>query len=457
MVLCLPQKQTYTITTMIRLNLLTLITAVLLGGNLFSAQVTQYLKLAVTENSNVTVQQPFAMTFAFSIVGTDGLDANDNGNQYSINTSGNDVFPFSLSSNNDIITLNDARPDLEGYKRIRIGFLSKFPAEIKVLASAFGNTPGDSTNRPTYAWIEQISTGYIYMFFGDTVKINIPENLDFTADFYLHTGPFIKTGHTNETCFQSFDGDVSVINPNCNKWNLSIYKNSVLILCDSVFQPDTTIGNLSAGNYILITSVNSIPVDSTNLIITSAPQIIADFTIDNYTPLVNEQVSFTNVSVGTVTYFWTFGDGGTDTQEHTAHQYENAGVYEVVLVITNEFGCQHSVFDSVYVSPGAPMANQAPNFDQLFENNNNAVYANATDSRTPGFEIYSTDAQRIIVAQTASEVMNITIINVSGQVISTTETHESKIALDVPATGIYIVRVVNAKSDVELKTIMVTN
>jgi hypothetical protein len=45
----------------------------------------------------------------------------------------------------------------------------------------------------------------------------------------------------------------------------------------------------------------------------------------------------------------------------------------------------------------------------------------------------------------------------SGQVISTTETSAMSIALEVPATGIYIVRAINAKKEVQTKTIMVTN
>jgi PKD repeat protein len=382
------------------------------------------------------------------------------GNQNSINILGNDVFPFSLSSNGDIITQTDARPDLNSYKRIQFGFASKFPATIKVLACAFGNTPGDSTNRPTYAWIEQISTGTIYYFFGDTAKIEIPANLNFTADFYLHTGPYIATNYLDETCFGAYDGELSVSNPNCSAWNLTIYKNAVLLFSDSIFQQDTTISTLTAGTYTVITYINSIPVDSTEIIIGSEPQIIADFTIDNYTPTTDDTVNFTNISTvpSSVSYYWSFGDGNDDNQTSTSNRYFLPGAYEIVLTITSASGCQATVFDSVWVtatsSGGNDLMSQGAGFGQVFENTNTVA---TTDSKHNPVSMYAGESNRIMITQIEAAPVSIIIMNVSGQVISTTETDNTKIELEVPATGIYIVRVINAKKEVQVKTIMVAN
>ncbi|MDF3025713.1 MAG: hypothetical protein K0S23_20 [Fluviicola sp.] len=38
-------------------------------------------------------------------------------------------------------------------------------------------------------------------------------------------------------------------------------------------------------------------------------------------------------------YYWTFGDGGTSTEEHPLHIYQNAGTYSVELTIISTIGC----------------------------------------------------------------------------------------------------------------------
>ncbi len=449
---------------MTRKNLLSITAAVLLTGNAFAAQVTQYLKLSVTENSNVTVQQTFSLVYAFSLSGTDGLDANDMGNQYSISNPGDDVYPFSISSNADILTSQDSRPDLGGYKRIQMGFLSKFPSTIKVVASAFGNT-ADSTNRPSYAYIEQISTGYKYYFLNDTAKIEIPENLDYTADFYLHTGPTsILVELTDETCFGSFDGALTVHNTNCNAWSLTVYKNSNLFSCDSVFQPDTTLANLGAGTYTLITSVNSVNIDSTVVVMTSEAQIIVDFTMDNNIVTTDDVVNFYDVSplsFSTFTYSWDFGDSNGDILPSTSHQYSIAGTYEVTLTLTSLSGCSATNFDSVYVSQGMTVSSS---FNQVmnYNNNNNTLMAYVADSALGkpyiSNEIFTTEVPfRIMVVQNEPQMMSVMILSMSGQLISITETAEAKVEFEVPAAGAYIVRIINAKKEVQSKTVMVSN
>lgn len=461
---------------MTRKYLLILTAAVLLTGSVFAAQVTQFLKLTITENSNVLVQQPFAFLCAFSLSGNNSLDANDMGNQNSIGNPGDNVYPFSVSSNGYIITQQDARPTLSGYKKIQIGFLSKNPATIKVLASSFGNTPSDSTNRPTFAWIEQISTGYKYYFLGDTCKFDIPANLNYTADFYLHTGLPVNVGITDATCFGTFTGYVLVANPTCNAWKLDILLNNGLLFSDSVFQADTTIENLAAGTYTVLTSVNSIVIDSTVIVVSSLPQIIADFTIDNYTPTTDDVVSFTDLSIAGPTdlYYWTFGDANTDTQTNTSHQYSDTGVYEVVLTITSVLGCQATVFDSVYVTnPIAPPSQYSSSNTHMNIINYNTAYSQSSSSSSSSSsstllppsiptgkdetEMYATEGQRIMIAQNEPQFMSIMVLTVNGQIISTTQTTDAKTEISVPVTGIYIVRLINAKKEVKSKTIVVTN
>lgn len=59
--------------------------------------------------------------------------------------------------------------------------------------------------------------------------------------------------------------------------------------------------------------------------------------------------SMTSNPAGGTQYFWSFGDGSTDTQENPIHTYATAGSYTVCLTITDSF-CTSTYCDSVYVS-----------------------------------------------------------------------------------------------------------
>ena len=49
-------------------------------------------------------------------------------------------------------------------------------------------------------------------------------------------------------------------------------------------------------------------------------------------------ISFTDTSSGDeLTYLWNFGDGGTSTQRNPSHTFQ-AGVWEVLLTVTNDNG-----------------------------------------------------------------------------------------------------------------------
>src|ERR1041385_8817797 len=100
-----------------------------LTGTSFAAMVTQYLKLVIADNSNLTVQSNQALAYAFSSDGSNVQDAGDGGNQYSFPSNiGNEIYPFSLNDNGDVVAFQDSRPDLFSYQRIKMGFYSKLPS-----------------------------------------------------------------------------------------------------------------------------------------------------------------------------------------------------------------------------------------------------------------------------------------------------------------------------------------
>ena len=62
--------------------------------------------------------------------------------------------------------------------------------------------------------------------------------------------------------------------------------------------------------------------------------------------------NFTNTTLGTNTYSWTFGDGTTSNLANPSHTYATAGTYQATLLVTSvPGGCQNSVTHPVVVSP----------------------------------------------------------------------------------------------------------
>jgi PKD repeat protein len=62
----------------------------------------------------------------------------------------------------------------------------------------------------------------------------------------------------------------------------------------------------------------------------------------DYSPTVafeNEIISFSSNSSGAVSWSWDFGDGNTSTLQNPAHAYSTAGVYTVILTVTDASGC----------------------------------------------------------------------------------------------------------------------
>jgi gliding motility-associated-like protein len=63
-------------------------------------------------------------------------------------------------------------------------------------------------------------------------------------------------------------------------------------------------------------------------------------------------VSFTNNSTGpgTLTYLWTFGDGGTSTLQNPSHTYAASGNYNVSLAVTSSNGCTDTLRKTSFVT-----------------------------------------------------------------------------------------------------------
>ncbi len=60
---------------------------------------------------------------------------------------------------------------------------------------------------------------------------------------------------------------------------------------------------------------------------------------------------FSSPSSDVVSYSWSFGDGQTSALQNPEHTYADSGYYNVMLVVTNSFGCTDTAFELVYAYP----------------------------------------------------------------------------------------------------------
>ena len=83
---------------------------------------------------------------------------------------------------------------------------------------------------------------------------------------------------------------------------------------------------------------------------------VADFTATNTSsckpPLTTQ---FTDISVGSTTWLWNFGDGSTSTAQNPVHNYSALGSYTVTLTTSIGGGCPSTMTKPAFVNVAAPV------------------------------------------------------------------------------------------------------
>jgi gliding motility-associated-like protein len=151
--------------------------------------------------------------------------------------------------------------------------------------------------------------------------------------------------------------------------------------------------NQSPGNY-LISGLSSgfievLVTDNVGCEIVDTVEIDdTDVTFANFTALDSAGcgpflAQFTNLSLGeNLSYFWSFGNGQTSTEENPSVTFDVGGPYDVTLTVTNAFGCTSTMVESGYIvsyaSPNAAFTISSTGVDYysgLVEFINNSVNA----------------------------------------------------------------------------------
>jgi len=121
----------------------------------------------------------------------------------------------------------------------------------------------------------------------------------------------------------------------------------------------TSVSVNQAGVYTLTTSNACGSVQSTFTVSVSAP--VASFTPGNYTGQSPANVIFTNASTGThLQNYWNFANGDTSHQLNPNETFSAAGTYNVILLVTDSFGCMDTA-SAVIVVTDVPTVIIIPN------------------------------------------------------------------------------------------------
>ncbi|MFA4859393.1 PKD domain-containing protein [Methanoregula sp.] len=198
---------------------------------------------------------------------------------------------------------------------------------------------------------------------------------DWEADYsdYHATVIFCHTGDrgTMQTTLDATGGQYVRVTMGLGYYDsepIEVYLDNILLgnitACDSTVQFDisdrswttaSTLKIVAAGNQWTNNLVRSISLMAEDTI--ELP--VAEF---NGTPRSGNMpldIIFTDASQGDpLTWFWSFGDGGTSTLQNPTHTYSNAGNYTVSLTVTNAGG-NNTMTKVGYVVVTALISNQA--------------------------------------------------------------------------------------------------
>ena len=112
-----------------------------------------------------------------------------------------------------------------------------------------------------------------------------------------------------------------------------------------------TINNIHSGNYCVKITASNGCIDSVCTNLSNPPAVIAQFYSQPIeTDINNPNITFTNQSSDSTTWFWNFGvNGATSTDQNPSYSYTDIGTYPVMLVATNSKGCKDTVFHTIVI------------------------------------------------------------------------------------------------------------
>jgi len=214
---------------------------------------------------------------------------------------------------------------------------------------AYANVTGGA-GTITYTWSDGLGQGNYIPFIGrftetyaviatdqcgntviDSFTVFVPNAapliLTFTDDMQICPG-------TAVTLQATASGGIGVLNLGWSTGESNIYS--------KVVSPTTT----TFYSVILTDSCGNSATDGA-LITVLAPSVEISYVHKNQR--VIQFYSYPSPDV--VSYLWDFGDGETSALQNPEHTYADSGYYDVILIVTNEYGCTDTAFTTIYAYP----------------------------------------------------------------------------------------------------------
>ena len=191
-------------------------------------------------------------------------------------------------------------------------------------------------------------------------------------------------------------------------WSTAITTQTILV---------TTSGTYS----VVVTNCNGSASDIINVTINNSATPAASFTVASACVAIGGTVAFTDKSTNTPTkWAWTFAGGtpATSTVQNPSVIYNTAGIYKVILTVTNICG-SNTLMQSNYITVGAPIVNLGTSGTvSCIANYLNA--GNPLVATNPGATyLWSTGATTQTIWPPASGTYSVVVTNCNGCVSAT--------------------------------------
>ncbi|MDP1728355.1 MAG: LamG-like jellyroll fold domain-containing protein [Bacteroidota bacterium] len=202
--------------------------------------------------------------------------------------------------------------------------------------------------------------------------------------------PTVNAGPDLKHCL----GDLIQIQANVTDYTSLLWSPATGLSDMLTMQP---FASVSTQTIYILGAFNGYCFNSDTVIVTPNPKVVASFQPSTKSGNAPLQVLFTNTSVNTTNYSWSFGDGSsTVTDYEPVYTYLAEGTYIVELKVTDNLGCRDSAYSTIVVGSlehlFAPSA-FSPNKDGL--NDEFRLVYDSTKFDFVSYEIYNRWGVRI--------------------------------------------------------------
>ena len=221
----------------------------------------------------------------------------------------------------------------------------------------FGDGFVDAGINPTHNFVNLTSSTIIYNVLLISTSTNGCQDSAITAITVFPSSQSIFTSDVQNGC-QPLEVTFTnnSINANTILWNFGDGTTSTS--SSTTIKHIYTHNSTTATSYIVTLITNTINgcADTSQQVILVQPKIIALFS-SNQTGCTPLTVKFINKSIGALSYFWDFGDGGVDASANPTHVYVNSGstpiTYTVSMIATAISGCSDTATTLITVNPSS--------------------------------------------------------------------------------------------------------